>query len=53
MKDLGVFDTPDNYYNRHGDNLTDMNHFKRFAYRHIISKVLTRRAEKFRQGEMP
>ena len=53
MKDIGVFDTPDSYYNRHGDNLAGMNFIKRFAYRHIISKVLTRRAEKFRQGEMP
>ena len=53
VKDLGVFDTPDDYYTKYGDNLTDMNSIKRFAYRHIISKVLTRRAEKFRQGQIP
>ena len=53
VKNLGVFDTPDDYYTKHGDNLAGMNSIKRFAYRHIISKVLTRRAEKFRQGEIP
>ena len=53
VEDLGVFDTPDNYYNRHGDNLAGMNFIKRFAYRHIISEALARRAKKFRQGKIP
>lgn len=53
VKNLGVFDTPDDYYTKYGDNLAGMNSIKRFAYRHIISKVLTRRAEKFRQGQIP
>ena len=53
VRDFGIFDTPDNYYNRHGNNLTSMNPIKRFAYRYIISKVLTRRTEKFRQGQIP
>ena len=53
VKDLGIFDTPDHYYNRHGDNLADMNYIKRFAYRRIVSRKLTRRAEEIRQGQIP
>ena len=51
MKDLGVFDTPDDYYTKYSDNLAGMNFIKRFACRYIISKTLTRKAENFRQGE--
>ncbi|MEA1971506.1 MAG: transglutaminase, partial [Thermodesulfobacteriota bacterium] len=53
VKNLGVFNTPDDYYTKYGDNLAGMNSIKRFTYRHTISKILTRMAEKFRQGEMP
>ncbi len=53
VKDYGVFDTPDDYYKKHGDNLSNKNFIKRFIYRYLISKILTRRAEKFRQKRMP
>ncbi len=53
VKDLGIFCTPDDYYVKHGDNLSGMNPIKRFTYRYLISKILTRRVEKFRQGKMP
>ncbi len=53
VKDFGIFDTPDYFYKRYGDNLTDMNPIKRFLYRHMVSKILTRRAEKFRQEKLP
>jgi len=52
VKDFGIFDTPDEYYDKHGDNLSGMNPIKRFTYRYLVSKVLTRRAEKFRQGQL-
>jgi len=51
VKDFGIFNTPDDYYERHGDNLSNMNPVKRFIYRYLISKMLTRRAEKFRLGK--
>jgi len=53
VKDYGIFNTPDDYYVRHGDNLSDINPVKRFTYRYIVSKILTRRAEIFRKGQMP
>jgi transglutaminase-like putative cysteine protease len=53
VKDYGVFDTPDDYYDKHGDNLSGMNPIKRFTYRYLISKMLTHRVERFRQGKMP
>jgi len=51
VKDFGIFDTPDEYYVKHA-NLSGMNPIKRFTYRYLVSKVLTRRAEKFRQGQL-
>ena len=53
VKDLGIFHTPDDYYDKHGNNLSNMNPVKRFTYRYLMSKVLTRRAERFRQGQLP
>jgi len=53
VKDFGIFSSPDDYYERHSDNLSNMNPVKRFAYRSLISKILTRRAEKFRLGKEP
>ncbi len=53
VKDFGIFNTPDDYYDKHGDNLSNKNFIKRFIYRYLISKILTRRAEKFRQKRMP
>ena len=53
VKDFGVFNTPDDYYNKHCDNISNMNPVKRFAYRYFISKILTRRAERLRYGQIP
>ena len=52
VKDYGIFSSPDDYYDEHGDNLSNMNPIKQFIYRYLISKILTRRAERFRQGRM-
>ncbi len=51
VKDFGIFRFPDDYYERHGDNLSNMNPVKRLIYRYLISKTLTRRAEEFRLGK--
>jgi transglutaminase-like putative cysteine protease len=53
VKDYGIFSSPDDYYDKHSDNLSNMNPIKRLIYRYLISKILTRRAEKFRQKRMP
>lgn len=53
VEDFGIFSTPDDYYDKHGDNLSDKNIFKRFVYRYFISKVLTRRTEGLRLGQLP
>ncbi len=53
MKDYGIFSSPDDYYKKNGDNLSNMNPIKRLIYRYLISRILTRRAERLRQGRMP
>ena len=47
VENLGVFDTPDDLYEKHGVNL---NPLKRFVFKHVVRKLMNRKVSRFRQG---
>ncbi len=44
---FGVFDTPDDFYNRHGSNLRGL---KKMLFKHIIRKLMNRNVARLRGG---
>lgn len=48
--DLGVFDSPDDFYARHKQNLGWM---RGLLYRHLVRHSMNRRVRKVRQGRIP
>lgn len=45
--DYGVFDTPDEFYMRHGTNLTGL---KRLIYRYFVRHLMNRNVRGIREG---
>lgn len=45
--DFGVFDLPDDFYSRHGENLSGV---KKFLYRHIVRKRMNYCVARIREG---
>jgi hypothetical protein len=46
--DFGVFDAPDDFYQKHGVNLSGI---KRFLFRHVVRKWMNNNVSRIRRGE--
>jgi hypothetical protein len=46
--DYGVFDSPDDFYEKHGGNLSGI---KRFLFRHVVLKWMNNNVSRIRKGE--
>lgn len=49
VEDLGVFDSPDEMYRTHGENLGPI---LRLMFKHVIRKLMNRRADRIRKGKI-
>jgi hypothetical protein len=46
--DYGIFDTPDDFYQKHGANLSGI---KRFLFKHMVRKWMNRKVARIRRGK--
>jgi hypothetical protein len=46
--DYGIFDSPDDFYEKHGANLSGI---KRFLFRHVVRKLMNNNISRIRRGE--
>ncbi len=47
-RDFGVFDSPDDFYSKHGANLSGL---KRLLFKHVVRKWMNGRVAKIRRGD--
>src|SRR3989344_4671040 len=46
--DFGLFDTPDDFYTRHGTNLSG---FKRYLFQHVVRHWMNKTVQSIRSGK--
>lgn len=49
VKDLGIFDSPDDFYAKHGSNLQG---WRDFIFSHVVRKIMNSNIEQIRAGKM-